>query len=169
MQIYVVNTNWRWRWLWIVPNNAAGGFIARPATRQYTFFSGANFETDELISPSGYRTQPPRTLDYYGAHELTHVMTANAVGLLRFQQMPEWVREGLADYVALEREKSAELFAKIGERDADLPMMRAYGVYAPYRLLVTHFLEEKGWSIDQLLQSELTLVEARAIVFRDLR
>ena len=83
--------------------------------------------------------------------------------------MPVWVREGIADYVAMPPESAATLFSKIGERDADLAMMRAYGVYAPYRLLVTYFLEEAGWSIDQLLASDLTLEEAREIVFEELR
>lgn len=169
MQIYIVNTTWRWRWLWIVPNRVAGGFIAPPATRQHTFFSGADFETDELISPSGYRTQPPRTLSYFGAHELTHVMTNNSVGVIRYHQMPTWVVEGLADYVAMERESSAELYAKIGEQDADLAMMQAYGVYAPYRLLVTYFLDDSGWTIEQLLATDLSLEEARTIVFTELR
>ena len=169
MQIYITNTEWRWRWLWIVPNKDAGGFVAAPVTRRHTFFSGANFYTDELISPTGYRTQPPRTLDYFGAHELTHVATLETLGLIQFYQTPTWVIEGIADYVAMPPESAADLYAKIGEQDADLAMMRAHGVYAPYRLLVTYFLEEEGWSIDQLLATDWTLGEARAVVFPALR
>ena len=169
MQIYVANTAWRRHWLWIVPPNDAGGFVATPMTRRHTFFSGANFETDELILPTGYHTQPPRTLSYYGAHEFTHIATAEKVGWIGIARMPVWVREGIADYVAMPPERAATLYSKIGEEDADLTMMRAYGVYAPYRLLVTYFLEEAEWSIDQLLASDLTLEEAREIVFKALR
>jgi hypothetical protein len=31
-----------------------------------------------------------------------------------------------------------------------------YGSYPRYRLLVTFFIEKKGWSFDQLLQTRLT-------------
>ena len=149
MQIYIANSSWRRHWLWIVPPNMAGGFVAVPATRQHAFFSGADFEADELISPSGYRTQPPRTLAYYGAHELTHVATAQTLDLVSYYLMPEWIREGIADYVAMPGESTAALFSKIGDRKADLEMMKNHGVYAPYRLLVTYFLEEEEWTIDQ--------------------
>ena len=169
MQIYIANTAWRRSWLWLIPPNTAGGFVVVPLTGHHAFFSGADFKTNELIAPSGYRTQPPRTLVYYGAHELTHVATAAKVGWTNFYRTPVWVKEGIADYVALPSETAAELYLKIGEREADLEMMKTHGVYAPYRLLVTYFLEESGWTIDQLLDCRLTFEEAQAIVFESLR
>ena len=165
LPIYVVERDWVRSWLWIVPPGTAGGFVAPPVTRGHAFFSGADFEADSLIGPTGYRTKPPRTLAYYGAHELTHVMTIRRVGGLGFHLRPEWVIEGLADYVGMPAESASALYAKIGRADADLPMMKAHGVYAPYRLAVTWFLEDEGWTIEELLETDLDFEEARAIVW----
>jgi len=169
LALYVANSAWRRAWIWIVAPGNAGGFIAAPATRGHAFLSGADFESDELIAPSGFRTQPPRTLAYYGAHELTHVQTVRALGVVRFHLAPAWVREGLADYVGMPPESAAELHASIGTRDADLEMMRAYGVYAPWRLIVTGLLEEAGWSIEDLLASRVGADEARRVALDSLR
>ena len=128
MALYVANSAWRRAWLWVVAPGDAGGFIAAPATRGHAFLSGADFVSDKLIAPSGFRTQPPRTLAYYGAHELTHVQTVRAVGVVRFHLMPAWVREGLADYVGMPPESAAALHASIGSRKADLDMIKAHGV-----------------------------------------
>ena len=45
--------------------------------------------------------------------------------------------------------------------------MIRYGSYPRYRLLVTFFIEKKGWSVDQLLQTRLTQDEATAIMRAD--
>ncbi len=169
MQIYVANTKWRRNWLWLAIPKGAGGFVAAPFTRWHTFLSGADFKEGLLIGPTGYRPYAPRTLVYYGAHELTHTTMSKKLGWLRWQLMPEWVKEGLPDYVALPHESTQTLYGKIGEHSADLAMMKAHGVYAPYRLLVSYFLEEKGWTIEKLMASNLTLSQARTIAFRALR
>jgi len=168
MQIYVANNQLLRKWLWLAVPKNAGGFVLRPFTRNHAFFSGADFQANTLIGPSGYRPAPPRDLAYYGAHELTHVSTANAVGSFRLQTMPVWVREGIADYVAMPDESAASLYSKIGSKDSDLDMMNEHGVYAPYRLLVTYFLEDNEWSVEQLLESNLSISEAQALVYREL-
>ena len=52
-------------------------------------------------------------------------------------------------------------------RTVDIPMMMKYGSYPRYRLLVTYFIEKKGWSVDQLLQTRLTEDEATEIMRAD--
>ena len=39
-----------------------------------------------------------------------------------------------------------------------------YGSYPRYRLLVTYFIEKKGWPVDELLQTRLTEEEATEIM-----
>ena len=46
-------------------------------------------------------------------------------------------------------------------------MMIRHGSYPRYRLLVTYFLERKGWSVEQLLQTRLTEDEATEIMRAD--
>jgi hypothetical protein len=68
--------------------------------------------------------------------------------LLFFNMSVVW----LADYVGIEDQQTFEqLRDAVGERPFDIPMMIKYGSYPRYRLLVTYFLEKKGWSVDQLL------------------
>ena len=82
--------------------------------------------------------------------------------------VPEWVWEGFPDYVGIEHRQSFEqLRDALGERPVDIPMMQKYGSYPRYRLLVTYFLEKKGWRVDQLLQTRLTFDEAAAVMRAD--
>ena len=46
-------------------------------------------------------------------------------------------------------------------------MMQSYGSYPRYRLLVTYFIERKGWTVEQLLQTRLTFDEANELMRRD--
>ena len=82
--------------------------------------------------------------------------------------MPKWVWEGFADYVAIEnRESFEELRDALGDRPVDIPMRMKYGFYPRYRLLVRFFIERKGWSVEQLLQSRLTEDEAADLMRAD--
>jgi hypothetical protein len=169
-RIYIAGSTWRWRSLWLVHRGGqVGGFAVPLLSTRHMFLSGADFSTLELIAPNGRRMPPPRTLTYYAAHELAHVLTARQFGAVRSYTIPQWMKEGIADYVALPSESAAGLYSRIGERDPDLSMINEHGVYAPFRLLVTYFLEDAGWTLDRLVASDLSLDAARAIAFGALR
>jgi hypothetical protein len=165
-QLYVANEEWRHR-LYFIPSPEAGGISYYYGFGGHAFLSGADFDTGQLVT-WGYAATPPRTLAYYCAHELTHVVTGEHVGIVALLRMPEWVREGFADYVAIENRQSFErLRDGLGERPVDVAMMQAYGAYPRYRLLVTYFLEKKRWPVDQLLQTQLSPEEALALMHAD--
>ena len=65
------------------------------------------------------------------------------------------------------RRSFEELRDALGDRPVDVPMMQRYGSYPRYRLLVTFFIEKKGWSVDQLLHTRLTEGEATEIMRAD--
>jgi len=46
-------------------------------------------------------------------------------------------------------------------------MMQKYGFYPRYRLLVTYFIEKKGWTASQLLETRLTTDAAIQIMRAD--
>jgi hypothetical protein len=76
--------------------------------------------------------------------------------------------ESFPDYVGIEKRQSfEELQRLVGDRPADIPMMVRYGGDPRYRLLVTYFIEKKGWSVDQLFQSRLTENGANALMRAD--
>lgn len=69
------------------------------------------------------------------------------------------------------RTENGETFEQLrdalGDRPVDTPMRVKYGFYPRYRLLVAYFIEKKGWSADQLLQTRLTEDEATTIMRAD--
>jgi hypothetical protein len=78
-------------------------------------------------------------------------LPGNNVGLARLR-VPRWVWEGLPDFVAIEnREPFEQLRDALGDQPVDIPMM-------------TYFIEKKGWTVDQLLQTRLTEDEAVKIM-----
>jgi hypothetical protein len=63
------------------------------------FLRDALIEDNRLISPRGIPVLGDWTLDYFIAHEVTHQLTGDAIGPVRYYRLPQWVREGYADYV----------------------------------------------------------------------
>jgi hypothetical protein len=163
--VYVTNDIWRQR-LFFLPHPDAWGVSYTIGFRGTAYLSGANFETGRVVH-WGYVGTPPRTLAYLCAHELTHIISWEHIGLARLR-VPRWVWEGLADYVGIEnREAFEQLRDALGDRPVNIPMMVKYGSYPRYRLLVTFFIEKKSWSIDQLFQTRLTEDEAIKIMRGD--
>jgi hypothetical protein len=141
--------------LFFLPQPGAWGIVYPPYFGGNAFLTGADFNTGRVVH-WGYIGAPPRTLAYLCAHELTHVIEAEHVGVRRFL-VPQWAWEGLADYVGIgHRETFEQLRHALGDRPVDTPMRVKYGSYPRYRLLVTYFIEKKGWTADQLLATRLT-------------
>ena len=79
--------------------------------------------------------------------------------------MPRWAWEGFTDYVGIENRQSFEaLRDALDDRPVDVPMMQRYGSYPRCRLLVTSFIEKKGWTVDRLLRTRLTADEATTMM-----
>jgi hypothetical protein len=164
-RLYVANAAWRQR-LYFLPRPYAWGLAYAYGLGGSVFLTGANFDTGRVVH-WGYEGTPPRTLAYLCAHELTHVVIGEHVGLKRFF-MSQWVWEGLPDYVGIEtRQPFEELRDALGDRPVDVAMMQSYGSYPRYRLLVTYFIERKGWTVEQLLQTRLTFDEADELMRTD--
>jgi hypothetical protein len=161
-RVYVTNTAWRHRLFFLPSPDAWGSAYSYPLGGN-VFLSGADFATGRVVH-WGYIGTPPRTLAYLCAHELTHIITGEHLGFRRLF-VPQWVYEGLAYYVGIENRQSfEELRDALGDRPADVPMMVKYGSYPRYRLLVTYFIEKKGWTANQLLETRLTTDEAVQIM-----
>ena len=166
-RLYVMNASWRQR-LFFLPNPDAWGLAYAYPYGGNAFLTGADFERGRVVH-RGYVGTPPRTLAWLCAHELTHIIAGEHVGLRRFF-VPAWVREGFADYVGIENRLSfEELRDALGDRPVDDAMRQRYGSYPRYRLLVTYFIEKKGWTASQLLETRLTIDATEQIVHADAR
>jgi hypothetical protein len=153
-RIFVCNTRWR-RFLFFLPAPSASGASYYPFTTN-VFLSGARIEENRLIAPSGTVVSDYRTLDHFIAHEITHVLTGQAMGGLRLHRLPDWSKEGYSEYVAgiegFDYAQAVKAFlAEAPEMSQSKP-----APYRRYHLLMTYVLERKHWSLLQALDGSAT-------------
>ena len=147
--IYVCNSHWR-QVLFFNKDFGVGGAAPYPLTTN-VFLRDAHIEDDRLIGPSGNQVAGDRTLDYFFAHEVTHQLTGRAIGLLPYFRLPQWVREGYADYVgngdSFHYEEARQAFlAGVPEMD-----WSKAGLYWRFNLLVAYLLDYHHMSVRQLI------------------
>jgi len=158
-RIFVAQSEWRRRlvFLWTY---GAGGVNFYPATRN-VFIRQSDIDADRVLRGGG-PVPPPRTLAYYGAHEIGHSLIGERIGAVANRRLPEWIREGVADYIGFGGAVDIDALTRsLLAGDPDLDPARS-GLYARYRLLVAWLIEREGWSIDRLLASRMTQAEAEA-------
>jgi hypothetical protein len=141
------------------------GGVANTWLNGNVFIRPANVKRGRVIGHSRVEKGGERTLAYYLAHEVTHAMSVDHVGRLRYARLAAFQVEGYADYVAfgvpvdVERGRR-ELRA--GSKDMN-PLLS--GHYDRYRLLVGYLLQARGLSVDELLNQPLDrkAVEAQVL------
>jgi len=156
-RIFVANSEWRRRlvFMW---NAGAAGVNRYPFHN--VFIRSSDIDHDRVLRAAGGPVPPPRTLGYYGAHEVGHSLIGARVGAVANWQLPRWIREGMADYIGFGGQVDIDALTRaLRAGDQDLDPVRS-GLYARYRLLVAYMLEREGWSADQLLASNLPQDEA---------
>ncbi len=119
------------------------------------FLRPAHVDRDRLVGPSGAEASGDRTLTYFIAHEITHVMVMRRLGLLRHFRLQRWQREGYADYVA--RAGTFDFSAArqgLKNHARELDPQRS-GLYVRYQLLVSYLLDGKGMTPETLLAAPI--------------
>jgi len=154
--VFVANAEWRRRlvYLW---NYGAAGVNYYPLRN--VFVRRSDIDADRVLRDAG-PVPPPRTLGYYAAHEIGHSLIGERIGALANQRLPVWIREGVADYIGFGGEVDIDALTRaLLASEPEMDPKRS-GLYARYRLLVAHFLQREGWTIDALLASRLPQDEA---------
>ena len=159
-QIFICNSRWRQR-IFFTHVYGVGGVNYYPITTNI-FLRDSIIEENCLIGPNGNRVAADRSLDYFITHEITHTLTGQAVGGIAYHRLPQWKREGYADYVgkgaAFNYDEAKQLFL------ANDPKMNyaESGLYLRFNLLVAHLLDKQHWSVQRLLTEpiEQSVVEA---------
>jgi hypothetical protein len=144
--VYVCNARWRWNYFSGF-NDRSRGFQT-PLGRA-VFIRPAHWERNQLAGPDG--RDGPRSLDMYIAHEVTHRMVADHIGLIRESRLPVWLREGYAEYVA--RQDTFDYAATRAALLAGDERVAARDQYWRYLLLVTHLLDREGLDVNALLNA----------------
>ena len=148
--IFICNARWR-QMLFFNRVYGVGGVNYYPVTRN-VFLRDALVEENRLVSPSGKLVPGDRTLDYFITHEIAHSLTGEAVGAIRYHLLPEWVREGYADYVGKNSTFNYDEALRAFLSDAPEMDREKSGLYLRYHLLVAYLLEKKKWSVQKLLE-----------------
>jgi len=160
--VAIANSEWRRKLVFTIQGGAAG--VNYYPLTGVVYLRRADIGQNQLYGASGRPAAPPRTLSYYMAHEITHSLTGEHLGIARLwnRRLPQWVREGYADYVGVGgRTDVADLYRREKAGDPDLSFARTH-TYAEFRLLAAYFLQDQGWTVDQLLASTLTKAQAQA-------
>jgi hypothetical protein len=131
------------------------GGVAQTQFVGNVFIRPFNLDRGTVIGPSGQEKTGERTLAYFIAHELTHVMTADRIGHGRSARLRAFQREGYADYVAMARPPDfAAARAALIRNDDEMDPKKS-GLYRRYQLLVTQLLDREHLSVDALLAQPL--------------
>jgi hypothetical protein len=139
----------RWIFALFARQNYRVGGIANAFIGQHVFLRESDMVNDRLIGPSGQPVAADRPLSYFIAHELMHIANTRTIGRRRYSQLPQWVDDGYADYVARDIDLGGALQQlKAGARELD---PRQSGLYLRYQLMVAYLLEKKGWKLEELL------------------
>jgi len=135
------------------PINRSVGGIADVYLSRHVFLRPSRIERDRLIGPSGREASGDRTLTYFIAHEITHIMTVRRLGPLGYMHLETWQREGYADYVGKGGAFDFEATLRDFNAGADALDPKRSGLYLRYHLLVAHLLDQKGMTVDALLSA----------------
>ncbi len=160
--VFICNARWRQR-LFFTYQYGVGGVNYYPLTTN-VFLRDSVIEENCLIGPGGNRVPGERTLDYFIAHEITHSLTGQAVGGLDYHRLPQWKREGYADYVgkgaAFNYDEAKAAFLA-DDRKMDYAKS---GLYWRFNLLVAHLLEKQHWSAQRVLEDPIEQQTVEAMI-----
>lgn len=138
--LVLTDGGWRWR---VMALGHSGTIALRRPFSSVLLFNRSDVGADRMLTGQ-------RSLSGTIAHESVHLLTARRFGELRLVRMPQWKREGYADYVAREPSIDVGEEADMRARTPNAPVLK----YLEARRRVTEVLEEEGRSVEQLLRSD---------------
>jgi len=137
-----------WRWLLYSGGNGRSAAVARVPFLHDVIVRGGDFTANRYQQAGGQLSPAERPMSYLLAHEVTHVLVADALSLPEGYRVPAWLNEGYADYVA--HEAKFDRVAALRALSGSSSPTRREGQYLPYMLLVAAGLERTPRVIDLL-------------------
>ncbi len=162
----ICNSEWRRKVYFSIQPQAGGlHYYFTP----FVFLNGPNIAKNQMFDLINEVEEDYPNLHYFVIHEMTHSMVENTIGVFHFHRLSDWVKEGYADYVG-----RGSALAVMGNSQAFLanaPEMNfpEKAPYLRYNLLVAYYLEQEGWSLEQLHRAKLSRREAEIFVSNALR
>ena len=150
-RLFVCNDNWRLALYSLRFSGRMAGATDTVFTRNI-YLRQSEFVSDRLVPPSARAVMSDRPLDYYIAHEATHVMESRAFGLAPALRYPHWLLEGYADYVG--KAGNFDYAANLAQLRAGAPELdwKRSGLYRVYHLETAYYLDRRRWTVAELFQ-----------------
>jgi hypothetical protein len=139
--IVLTDGGWRWKLMSVGYWNVIA--LRRPFSSTL-IFNRSDVAADRISN--GAAIGGVRTLSGTIAHETAHVLTAKMLGEWRFARLPQWKREGYADYVAQETSVGRDDEARIRARNPKASVL----AYYEGRRRVAARLAQNGGSLEEL-------------------
>ncbi len=161
--VFLCSNDWRWDFFTLFDTRSAAR--ARAPFPRDVIVREAEVASNRYRQAKGNLATDDRSLDYLLAHEVTHLMISDAVGVAEQQRLPSWLTEGYADYIGrgASFDYDDALRASLGQVRTRVPLQT--GVYLEDTLLVAHLIERDGVTPRQLFASppEREKVAARVL------
>lgn len=148
-RIFLTNGGWRWTMLSL---SSRGAFaFARPVTTMVSDAIVVN-RTDPAtdMAFNGRAIGGRRHLSGVIAHERTHILMSRSLGYVENALLPNWQREGYADYIAQETSLTAAEYARLKRSGTPHPALSYY----EGRQRIEHMANAKGGTIASIFADE---------------
>lgn len=147
--VYVCTSGWRWSYFSFFDDRSRA--FATPLGRAVYTRAPRWGRESRLLGPRGDASA--RTLDAYVAHEVTHTLTTDHLGVVAAARLPVWVREATRSSSRGERRSTTRTRCVDSRRGDAALESRRRDPYLVYLLLVTHLIERERWSVERLLRA----------------
>lgn len=149
-RLFLTRGGWRWKMLAL---NSRGAFaVTRPVSAivsDAVLVNRADPATDGVFNRPAIDSRR-RHLSGVIAHERTHIQMNRAIGYIRTAMLPQWQREGYADYVAEESGLTPQEYARLKRAGASHPAI----VYYEGRKRIEALAAQKGGTIAALFGAD---------------
>ena len=131
-------------------------FAVNYALMQNIFLSESSFSENRIIRNSD--TNNRRTLSAVIAHETTHSLLEDNLGIVKYKLLPSWKNEGYCDHIAQESSYDEEIgLEEICKGNKDTGSMSF--TYFKYKKYADYLLDVKGVNVEEFLKNDFILEE----------
>ncbi|MEI6462335.1 MAG: hypothetical protein WCO33_01540 [bacterium] len=134
-KLYITNSDLMWRYFTNINSNVGG--LNYVAFNGSIFLRKADVTNNRLYGPSGKQVGGDRTLTYFMAHEITHSLEYDQLGIGRYPIQTNWLLEGYSEYIA----HGSESYKKTLDTYLNTPEPSYAKVYTKDRVLISYLID----------------------------
>ena len=142
-KIFISNNPWRWIYFSNINYKAAGLAYVRIDN---IFLRKADIKSNRLYGNSGKVAEGDRTLDYFLAHEITHLLEFKSMPWYKYSLKENWIQEGYSEYIG----HDSQNYEKALQYYLEVPETAGAKRYTKLRTMVTYLLEKEKIDISDI-------------------